>query len=604
MQFLQQIALRTVLACGMLGLMTLSAQAQSTTTASSDASVLQILTPKTDLVITELYSRYLEFANKIARVDGFDPEVIEVSAESRYQLRVLALAPGVTKIVATDEHDQVYEIDIFVEGDVRHLKAHIGRLFPDAAVDVVKIEDAVVLRGVVSDPDQITQIVEVAEQFYPNVLNHLRFGSSNQVTLSCKIIEAQRTKIRRMGFNWDFVGQNAAFASTPGDLLQHSASSTPFGGPAGLTALSNAMTDSQLFGFLVLDDLVFSGYLEALRQESLLKILAEPEVTVDSGRPANLLSGGEFPILVPQALGTVTIEWRQFGVSLEAVPIVLGNGNLRLEVRPEVSERDFSNAVQVQGFTVPGITTRRANTQVRMKFGQTLMVGGLVSSRQTAETHKIPFLGELPWVGTAFRRVRYDENETELIILVKPELVAPLDACEVPEGGPGMFTEAPTDKELFFRGMIEVPNYQGLRQQVPAQLGPGRTQLVPRPPYTPETLIPQVPVTPVPEADWHEQLEPVPGTPEPATIPQGDPQASHALPPAAAEASKVAEESAEVPELRGPKLQQLDLPKMTPQEEIPADSISSRTWKILPIKQLNYRKPQAQTYTPPQTTRP
>jgi type II secretory pathway component GspD/PulD (secretin) len=172
-----------------------------------------------------------------------------------------------------------------------------------------------------------------------------------------------------------------------------------------------------------------------------------------------MLSGGEFPILVPQSLGSVSIEWRDFGVRLEAVPIILGDGRVRLEVMPEVSERDFANSITLQGTTVPALTTRKVNTQVEMRFGQTLMLAGLLSSRQSGQTQKIPLLGELPWVGTLFRRIQYDEVETELVILLTPELVAPVEAGQLPRGGPGLFTTKPTDRELFGDGYIEVPSY-------------------------------------------------------------------------------------------------------------------------------------------------
>jgi pilus assembly protein CpaC len=174
-----------------------------------------------------------------------------------------------------------------------------------------------------------------------------------------------------------------------------------------------------------------------------------------------MLAGGEFPILVPQSLGTTTIEWREFGVRLEAVPTILGGGRVRLELQPEVSERDFSNSVNVNGFTVPGLTTRRVNTQVEMKFGQTYMLAGLLSLRRTATTSKVPWLGELPWIGTAFRRVQYDEGETELVIMVTPELAGAMDPHQVPAYGPGEHTDVPTDRELYKYGLIEVPNYGG-----------------------------------------------------------------------------------------------------------------------------------------------
>jgi pilus assembly protein CpaC len=175
-----------------------------------------------------------------------------------------------------------------------------------------------------------------------------------------------------------------------------------------------------------------------------------------------MLSGGEFPILVPQSLGTVTIQWKEFGVRLTAVPILLGNGRVRLNLQPEVSQKDFSNAVTTGGLTVPGLTTRRVNTSVEMRFGETFMLAGLTEVQDTAQTFKTPFLGEIPYIGAAFRRVQYQTTETELVILVTPVLAGAMQDCQMPPGGPGMFTEQPTDHELYWYGMLEVPSYGGV----------------------------------------------------------------------------------------------------------------------------------------------
>ncbi len=181
-----------------------------------------------------------------------------------------------------------------------------------------------------------------------------------------------------------------------------------------------------------------------------------------NGQPANLLSGGEFPILVPQSLGTVTIQWKEFGVRLTAVPILLGNGRVRLNLQPEVSQKDFSNAVSTGGLTVPGLTTRRVNTSVEMRFGETFMLGGLIEIQDTAQTFKTPFLGELPYIGAAFRRVSYQTTETELVILVTPVLAGAMSDSQMPPGGPGMFTDQPTDRELYWYGLLETPSYGGV----------------------------------------------------------------------------------------------------------------------------------------------
>lgn len=438
-----------------------SAQAQSEYPEAGRGNTFHVVSNRNEMILTERFARIVELDSRITRVDGFDPAILSVQALTPHRIRLQAAASGVTTLILVDEFDKTYEIEVFVEGDVRHLQSYINRFFPDSSVTAVKVKDSIVLRGVVSDPSHISQITEVAEEFYPKVINHMQFGAANQVRLQVRIMEAQRSRIRQLGFNWSLLTGSGYVSSNPGSL----------GSPTSVT-LDNAAGNSLIHGGASLSDAsisfglvgsggIFRGFLEALKQEGLLRILVETSVVADSGRPASLLSGGEFPILVPQALGTLSVEWREFGVKLEAVPIVLGQGQVILEIAPEFSERDFANAATLNNTTIPAITTRRANTQVRMKFGQTLMIGGLIATRYTAETDKVPFLGELPGIGAAFRRVRYDENETELIILVTPEYVAPLDPCQVPEGGPGAFSDIPTDRELYRQGIMEVPNYGG-----------------------------------------------------------------------------------------------------------------------------------------------
>jgi len=423
----------------------------------ANENVYQVVTPRSELQIVEQFSRVFESPNRIVRVDGFDPDVITVSALSPNRIRVLGEKTGVTTLVITDEFDNAYSIEVFVAGDVRHLQAYLKQLFPEDDVEAVKLNDSIVLRGVVTEPGHITQIVDVALEFSTKVLNQMEVGGVHQVQLNTKVMEVQRTKMRQLGFNWILNTENFYASSTPGGVIGIQSLETPFGGPAtvGFSGLDRSTIQFAIMG----TSAVFDAFIDALRRENLLKILAEPKLVTTSGRPATILSGGEFPILVPQSLGTTTIEYREFGVRMEAVPIVLGNGRLRLDVAPEVSERDFSNSVSIDGFVVPGITTRRVNTQVEMRFGETLMIGGLIASRKAGSTNKVPFLGELPWIGTAFRTVRFEDAETELMILVTPHMVAPLQPHQVPPMGPGQFTDDPTDRELYLDGMIEVPLY-------------------------------------------------------------------------------------------------------------------------------------------------
>ena len=194
---------------------------------------------------------------------------------------------------------------------------------------------------------------------------------------------------------------------------------------------------------IVNGDNAFFGFLEALRENNLAKVLAEPTLVTVSGRSASFNSGGEFPILVPQSLGTIAIEYKQFGTRVDFVPIVLGNGNIRLEVRPQVSELDNANGVTINGTRVPGLRTRWVDTAVEMKAGQTLALAGLIQTRIEAQNRGIPWLADLPWAGAAFRRVEEQKNEIELVVTVRPELVDALDPHEVPTCLPGRADHQP-----------------------------------------------------------------------------------------------------------------------------------------------------------------
>ncbi len=474
----------------------------------SNESSVPVTAHRVDLELVEKFAKILETKARIARVDGFDPVIINVQAMRPNAIRVQGLLQGVTTLVITDENDQSFTIEVFVKGDARTLQAIIDRKFPNSSIEAFKVQDAVALRGWVTHPEQITQIVEIAEQFYPKVLNQMRVGGIQQVLLKVKVMEAQRSVIRELGMNWTYTNRNAFVNSSPGKIT--SLGAVALGIPVSATNSAATLQNATASYGIVGDHNSFSNFLTAMREESLLKILAEPEVVATNGRPATLLSGGEFPIVVPGSLGTVAIQFKEFGVRLEAVAIVLGGGSLRLELQPEVSERDLANSITVSGFTVPALTVRRVNTQVEMKFGQTLMLAGLISRRQSANNTKIPFFGELPYIGPAFSRKNYNEAETEVVITVTPELVSPLDDNQVPPGGPGGFTDTPTDREFMVYGLNEVPKYgERCPDCAPGSAGP---YIVPGlktfDQSVPSNVMPSVPASAPPPADDGPTLPP------------------------------------------------------------------------------------------------
>ncbi len=446
-----------------------------------------------EITLMEGDTRLIQIPNRIKTVDGFDEALIKVLAIQGVanQVRVTGVAPGATKVILKDENDQYYTIDVYVTGDTRQLESVIRNAFPEASITAVKVKDAVLLTGWVNQQDQLTPIVSIAEQYFPKVLNYMKVGGVQQVLLRVKIMEVQRSKIRRFGFNFLQLSEHAYVHSLPGALapLAGTASQSPLAVPfagtsSGGISTSGFNNSTVTFG-IEGGGRYFNGFLEALKQERLLKVLAEPNLVTVNGRQADFLSGGSFPVPVPQSLGTVTIQWKDFGVKLSFVPYVLGAGRLRLDVQPEVSDQDPSTGVTLNGTTVNGLSTRRVETQVEMNFGQTLMIAGLLNTRTRSSADKVPLLGDLPWIGAAFRRVFEDNSETELLVMVTPDLVAPLDAEQVPMDYPGSSTTQPTDGELFINGQIEVPNYGASCPDcpVPSSSGgyPGVVPLTPTP---------------------------------------------------------------------------------------------------------------------------
>ena len=188
-----------------------------------------------------------------------------------------------------------------------------------------------------------------------------------------------------------------------------------------------------------------------------MKIMSEPTLVTRSGRAASFSAGGEIPVPEPQSLGTISIAWKIYGTQIDFVPRVLGNGKISLEIKPKVSELDSSQSYTISGTSVPGIKTREVDTGVEMEAGQTLAIAGLVQTYIKAQSLGLPLIGDVPYLGAAFRSVNETRNEVELLILVTPELVEPMDAGESPCGGPGMQTVSPSDCELYMKGQLETP---------------------------------------------------------------------------------------------------------------------------------------------------
>jgi len=393
-------------------------------------------------------SRILKMSAKVPKIQVQNPEVVRLTPLSPNEIQIAALKPGVTSVVLWDEYEKVHTVDIIVMPDARELQLLLETEFPNSSIRVRPLASRVVLTGYVDRPDVVARIIRIAEDYYPEVINNISVGGVQTVVLEVKIMEVSRTKLRQLGFDWANVNGDDFVISSVSGLID--AAATAAGTAAGLGG------DTVRFG-VVNGANQFFGFIQALRQYNLIKVLAEPTLTTISGRPASFNVGGEFPILIPGGLGTTTVEFKEFGTRVDFVPIVLGNGKLRLEVRPSVSEIDPARSVTIDDITVPGLRTRWVDTAVEMESGQTLALAGLIQERTEAENVGLPWIADVPWAGAAFRRVKEVRNEIELLVIVTPRLVHPLEPGQVPQCGPGTRTTSPCDTELYWKGYLEVP---------------------------------------------------------------------------------------------------------------------------------------------------
>lgn len=415
-----------------------------------DAQVVRNITQPTErMEMTVNSSRILTLDKRIPRMVVNNPELVTVTPISANQVQLAARKPGVTQVNLWDEDDHVYTVDVLIYGDVRELELALAKLFPESSVKVVRLTNSLVLEGYVERPEVVGPILRLAEDYAPKVVNNITVGGVQQILLKVKVMEVSRTKLRRLGANFAAFSPNGGVVTDLSGLLQAFSIS-------GRTIESTVGQSNVAFGVIDGDN-AFFGFLRALQENKVAKILADPTITTVSGRPAYFNVGGEFPIIVPSGLGQSTIEFKTFGTEVNFVPIVLGNGNIRLEVRPKISERDPAIGVQQNGFTVPGLKVREVDTGVELKAGQTLALAGLVQTRVEAQERGIPYISDIPYLGALFRDVSEETNEVELLIMVTPEFADGMEPHEVPPCGPGMETVSPNNCQLYFGGHLEVP---------------------------------------------------------------------------------------------------------------------------------------------------
>ena len=342
-----------------------------------------------------------------------DPEIADIQVKSPRLIYLLAKKPGQTTLFAVDAKEQVLaNIPVNVSHNLGRLRQAVRSLVPGAEIFIDSIESSIIVEGTVGSASQAEAIQRMAEKFLTEggtVLNRLNVDAPNQVNLRVRIAEISRGADKQLGFNWTVAG-------SLGGLALGVATANPFSSSA-----INAIT-----GGGTLQSFSFNAVIDALEEEGLVQVLAEPNLTATNGETASFLAGGEFPILVPGSDGTVTIDFKKFGVSLAFTPTIIGNNRVNLHVRPEVSQLSSTNAVTLNNFQIPSLTTRRVETTVELGSGQSFAIAGLIQNNVTHDISKFPGLGDIPVLGALFKSDRFQRDESELVIIVTPYLVKPV----------------------------------------------------------------------------------------------------------------------------------------------------------------------------------
>ena len=476
--------------------------------AASQAPVAEPRTVTRDMTVTTGKSLVVDSPVQIQRVSVANPEVAEAIAVSPREIVINGKAPGETSVIVWQEGGNRLIFDLTVRTTTTRLETVRREIKSELAEQPVTIDvddSNVFVRGTVDDLSSAERAIAIASTLGKPV-NLLRVkvpGVEAQILLKVRFADVDRTAISELGANLFSTGALNTIGST----------STQQFSPPRVDVQPNEVKFSvsdALNLFLFRPDLNLGATIRALQSRRLLQMLAEPNVLAINGKSASFLAGGEFPFPMLQGggagLGAVTIQFREFGVRLTFLPVVTPRGTIRLQVTPEVSSLDFANGLVFQGTTVPSLATRRVQTEIELENGQSFVIGGLLDNRLTETISKVPGLGDIPLLGKLFQSRAMNKTNSELLVIVTPELVRPIPAgqprpeIEMPKEFMRSGTPVPRTPPVDVTGPVPVtpsqetiPVEQLIRSQQQSQQGP--QQQAPPIQFVPVPLMPVQPGT-------------------------------------------------------------------------------------------------------------
>jgi pilus assembly protein CpaC len=376
-------------------------------------------------------SLLINTTERLKRISVTDPTVAYATVITPTQILVHGRAPGEVSLLIWDELERSRSFDLRVDVDVSACAEEEHRVFPEEQIAVTPSRSAIVLSGHVTTEDVAKRAGELATAYSKNVINVLTFGpvGAQEVLLEVKFAEVDRSALTQLGANIVSTGAaNVIGTSTTGEyggfgsqsINQVQGQNTPVSATETISNVLNL--------FLFQPNIHLGAVIEALQTKNLLQILSEPNLIAINGKKASFLAGGQFPfpIVQPgQGFTAVTISFKEFGVKLEFTPVIMPNGNIHLTVAPEVSTLDFADALTISGFTVPALSTRKAETEFELRDGQSFVIAGLIDNRVTDTWNKIPGLGDIPILGNFFKSKNMQKSNSELMVLCTVHRISP-----------------------------------------------------------------------------------------------------------------------------------------------------------------------------------
>jgi pilus assembly protein CpaC len=390
-----------------------------------------------DLSVTVGKSALVDFTKPVVRVAIGLGDIAEATAVSPTEVMVNGKATGNTSLIVWEQGGErqffnvaVHPSHAAMDDNLTALRRELKAAMPGQSINIVSENNLIFLRGTVNDLASSERAVQIASGA-GKVVNLLYVAvpqAPTQILLKVRFAAIDRNLTKQLGLNLFSTGATNTLGTVTTGQFAPPTVTIPSASSPAVATVSNALN---LFFFR--PDLNLGATIEAMESQGLAQTLAEPNVLAEDGKQASFLAGGEYPYPVVQGTtggtgATVTIEFKEYGVRLNFIPTITPRGTIRLQVAPEVSALDFANAITLSGFTVPAITVRKVKTEVELSEGQSFAIGGLLDNRETKTFQKIPFIGSVPILGKLFQSISTNRTNTELIVIVTPEIVAPMPA--------------------------------------------------------------------------------------------------------------------------------------------------------------------------------